>query len=373
MEYLRKSTKFQLLFYYMVCLKVMVHGFEGGGVDHRLVPAMYIFGDSLTDNGNNNYIPAIARSNYFPYGIDFGYPSGRFCNGLTVVDYGARMLGLPLIPPYLSLASKGINIDLDGFNYASAAAGILDETGGNYAARVSMNAQLLMFEKTIKLQLPSKFKSQENLAEYVSKSMYYIAMGSNDYINNYLMPNLYLSSKLLTPESFADYLISTLSNQITILYNLGARKMVLVAIGPLGCIPSQLSMVSGEHGCVEHVNHLVSLFNSRLLQLSKTLTSTLPGATLVFQDVYKAVNDMVQNPNKFGLTVVNHACCGNGRYGGAVTCLPFEKPCPNRNKYVFWDAFHPTQFVNQVIANRSFRSESSVDCYPISVGQLARL
>lgn len=50
--------------------------------------AMFIFGDSLIDNGNNNYIPSIAKANYFPYGIDVGIPTGRFCNGLTVTDYG---------------------------------------------------------------------------------------------------------------------------------------------------------------------------------------------------------------------------------------------------------------------------------------------
>lgn len=51
-------------------------------------PAMFIFGDSLVDPGNNNYIPvALAKSN-FPYnGIDFPQgATGRFCNGRTVVD-----------------------------------------------------------------------------------------------------------------------------------------------------------------------------------------------------------------------------------------------------------------------------------------------
>ncbi|GAB4828009.1 GDSL esterase/lipase 7 [Ancistrocladus abbreviatus] len=54
-----------------------------------LAPAMFIFGDSLIDNGNNNYMLTAARANYLPYGIDSGGPTGRFCNGLTVVDYGA--------------------------------------------------------------------------------------------------------------------------------------------------------------------------------------------------------------------------------------------------------------------------------------------
>lgn len=52
-----------------------------------LVPAMFIFGDSLIDNGNNNNLPSFAKANYFPYGIDFnGGPTGRFSNGYTMVD-----------------------------------------------------------------------------------------------------------------------------------------------------------------------------------------------------------------------------------------------------------------------------------------------
>lgn len=52
-----------------------------------LVPAMFIFGDSLIDNGNNNNLASLAKANYFPYGIDFnGGPTGRFSNGLTMVD-----------------------------------------------------------------------------------------------------------------------------------------------------------------------------------------------------------------------------------------------------------------------------------------------
>lgn len=51
------------------------------------VPCFFIFGDSLVDNGNNNDILTLARANYQPYGIDFPQgPTGRFCNGLTVVD-----------------------------------------------------------------------------------------------------------------------------------------------------------------------------------------------------------------------------------------------------------------------------------------------
>lgn len=51
------------------------------------VPAIFVFGDSLVDVGNNNFLHSAARANYYPYGIDFSDgPTGRFSNGRTVID-----------------------------------------------------------------------------------------------------------------------------------------------------------------------------------------------------------------------------------------------------------------------------------------------
>lgn len=58
-------------------------------------PAFFIFGDSLVDVGNNNYIVSVARANNLPFGIDFPKgPTGRFCNGKTVLD----VIGMPPSP-----------------------------------------------------------------------------------------------------------------------------------------------------------------------------------------------------------------------------------------------------------------------------------
>lgn len=50
--------------------------------------AFFVFGDSLVDNGNNNYLATSARADSPPYGID--YPThratGRFSNGLNIPD-----------------------------------------------------------------------------------------------------------------------------------------------------------------------------------------------------------------------------------------------------------------------------------------------
>ncbi|KAG2284695.1 hypothetical protein Bca4012_047948 [Brassica carinata] len=362
------------LLFYLVFLELLLFSYGQSSNHQPLAPAFFVFGDSLVDCGNNNYIPTLARANYLPYGIDFGFPTGRFCNGRTVADYGAMYLGLPLVPPFLSPVSIVQNA-LRGLNYASAAAGILEETGQHFGARTSFSGQISQFEMTIELKLRPFFQNPEDLRKYLAKSIIGINIGSNDYINNYLMPDRYSSSQIYSGEDYANLLIKTLSAQISRLYNLGARKMVLGGTGPLGCIPSQLYMVNGTNNnskCVTKINNLVSLFNSRLKDLPNTLNTTLPGSSFIYQNIYDLFHDMVVNPSRYGLVIPDKACCGSGRYGGALTCLPLQQPCLNRNQYVFWDAFHPTETANKIIAGETF-SKSAKYSHPISLYELVKL
>lgn len=52
-------------------------------------PAIFVFGDSTVDPGNNNYIGTPFKSDFPPYGIDFAnhIPTGRFTNGRLVTDF----------------------------------------------------------------------------------------------------------------------------------------------------------------------------------------------------------------------------------------------------------------------------------------------
>nr|XP_016508010.1 PREDICTED: GDSL esterase/lipase At1g29670-like [Nicotiana tabacum] len=121
-----ESRRWILVVQYVVVLGLISLGYYGANAQQ--VPCYFIFGDSLVDNGNNNNIQSLARANYLPYGIDFpGGPTGRFSNGKTTVDVIAEQLGFNgYIPPYATARGRDI---LGGVNYASAAAGIRDETG----------------------------------------------------------------------------------------------------------------------------------------------------------------------------------------------------------------------------------------------------
>ena len=46
------------------------------------------------------------------------------------------------------------------------------------------------------------------------------------------------------------------------------------------------------------------------------------------------------------------ACCGQGPFNGLGLCTPWSLLCDNRDKYVFWDAFHPTERANRLIVDQ---------------------
>ncbi|KAK8913569.1 GDSL esterase/lipase [Platanthera zijinensis] len=96
-----------------------------------VVKGMFVFGSSLVDNGNNNYLKnSSAKADYSPYGIDFPLgPSGRFSNGRNSIDALGELLRFPgFIPPFADPRTAGGRI-LHGVDFASGGSGILDQTG----------------------------------------------------------------------------------------------------------------------------------------------------------------------------------------------------------------------------------------------------
>ncbi|CAI0542694.1 unnamed protein product [Linum tenue] len=90
------------------------------------VPAVFIFGDSLVDTGNNNYIVSVAKSDFPPYGRDFpgGTATGRFGNGRILPDFIGEIFGVKnLLPPYKDPTLQMQDL-LTGVSFGSAGAGV---------------------------------------------------------------------------------------------------------------------------------------------------------------------------------------------------------------------------------------------------------
>ncbi|KAA8519591.1 hypothetical protein F0562_013964 [Nyssa sinensis] len=353
-------------------LVILTLNWQYGARAEPQVPCYFIFGDSLVDNGNNNGISSLARANYLPYGIDFpGGPTGRFSNGKTTVDVIAEQLGFDdYIPPYATTRGQDI---LRGVNYASAAAGIRDETGQQLGGRTSMNGQVNNYKNTVS-QVVELLGDEDSAANYLSKCIYSVGMGSNDYLNNYFMPAFYSTSRQYTEEQYAAVLIQQYAEQIRALYDFGARKVVMIGVGQIGCSPNALAQNSPDGStCVQRINIANQLFNDKLKSLVDEFNNNLPNAKFIYINAYGIFQDLINNPSSFGFRVTNAGCCGVGRNNGQITCLPLQTPCQNRNEYLFWDAFHPGEAANVIVGRRSYNAESASDAYPIDIRRLAQL
>ncbi|KAG6756181.1 hypothetical protein NC652_027747 [Populus alba x Populus x berolinensis] len=357
--------------WWVVCVVLLALLSVKYGAMAQQVPCYFIFGDSLVDNGNNNQLSSLAKANYMPYGIDFPRgPTGRFSNGRTTVDVIAQQLGFRnYIPPYATARGRDI---LGGVNYASAAAGIREETGRQLGARISFSGQVRNYQNTVS-QIVNILGDRNTTAKHLSKCILSIALGSNDYLNNYFAPQFYSSSRQYTPEQYANVLIQQYSQQLRILYNNGARKFALVGLGQIGCSPSELAQNSPDgRTCVQRINSANQIFNNKLRSLVTQLNGNTPDARFIYINAYGIFQDLITRPAAFGFTNTNTGCCGVGRNNGQITCLPLQAPCRNRNQYVFWDAYHPTEAVNVIIGRRSYSAQSASDAYPYDIRQLAQ-
>ncbi|KAH6759467.1 GDSL-like Lipase/Acylhydrolase superfamily protein [Perilla frutescens var. hirtella] len=343
-----------------------------GAVAEPQVPCLFIFGDSLVDNGNNNNIQSLAKANYLPYGIDFpNGPTGRFSNGKTTVDVVTELLGFDdYIPPYATARGQQI---LRGVNYASAAAGIRAETGRQLGGRIDFTGQVNNYRNTVE-QVVNILGDEASAADYLSKCIYSVGIGSNDYLNNYFMPLTYPTSRRYTPEQYANVLIQQYTEQLRNMYNYGARKFALIGIGQIGCSPNALAQNSPDgRTCVKRINDANQLFNNKLRGLVDVLNGNTPDAKFIYVNAFGIFQDLIQSPSSFGFTVTNAGCCGVGRNNGQITCLPLQTPCRNRNQYVFWDAFHPTEAANTIVGRRSYSAQKASDAYPFDIRRLAQL
>ncbi|KAK4424861.1 GDSL esterase/lipase [Sesamum alatum] len=244
--------------------------------------------------------------------------TARFTNGRTFVDILAQLLGFPnYIPPYARACGRDL---LQEANYASGAAGIRDETGNNLGDHMSMNQQVDSFGQTVQ-QLRRYFRGDVNaVGTYLSKCIFYSGLGSNDYLNNYFMPDYNSTSSQYTPQAYAASLIQDYSRQLTELYKLGARKVIVTGVGQIGCIPYQLARYNGSSGnnrCNEEINSAIVLFNTALKRLVDRFNrGKLPGAKFVYLDSFQSSQDLVRNAKTYGFEVVDKGCCGVGRNNG---------------------------------------------------------
>jgi hypothetical protein len=211
----------------------------------------------------------------------------------------AKLLGFEdFIPPFAGASSDQL---LTGVNFASAAAGIREETGQQLGARISFSGQVQNYQSAVQ-QLVSILGDEDTAAAHLSQCIFTVGMGSNDYLNNYFMPAFYNTGSQYTPEQYADDLAARYAQLLRAMYSNGARKVALVGVGQVGCSPNELAQQSANGvTCVERINSAIRIFNQELVGLVDQF-NTLPGAHFTYINIYGIFDDILGAPGSHGRT-----------------------------------------------------------------------
>ncbi|XP_078162296.1 GDSL esterase/lipase At5g42170-like isoform X2 [Carex rostrata] len=257
---MQMETKYLYIFLLLVNVSVLQ---SNAAVSQ--VPALIVFGDSITDPGNNNGLKSSwAKCNFPPYGRDFKdqRATGRFSNGKIPPDFLASQLGIKeYLPAYLDPELSDEDL-LTGVSFASGGAGF-----------------------------------------------------------------------------------DNISAKIANLYDLGARNIAVVGVPPLGCVPAVRTLRGGiTRECVDIYNEATLLFNTELSAEMTRLAPELPGSKIIYMDVYSILLDLIMNSSHYGFDEVTRGCCGTGEIEATLLCNEISPcTCEDASKYLFWDAFHPTE------------------------------
>ncbi|XP_062178430.1 GDSL esterase/lipase At1g71691-like [Phragmites australis] len=341
----------------------------------RQVPAIYVFGDSTLDVGNNNHLPGkdVPRADKPYYGIDLpgsGKPTGRFSNGYNTADFVAKTLGFDKSPlAYLVLKERNNLIPsaiTRGVSYASAGAGILDST--NAGNCIPLSKQVRFFEST-KAEMEAKVGTRV-VSDLLARSFFLVGVGSNDF---FAFATAQAKQNKTATQSdvaaFYDSLLSNYSTTITELYKLGARKFGIINVGPVGCAP-RVRVLNATGACADGLNQLAAGFDGVLGSLLAGLAPKLPGLAYSLADSLGLAQATFTNPLAHGFVSSDSACCGSGRLGAQGECLPTATLCANRDRYIFWDSVHPSQR-SAMISAQVFYDGPAQYTTPVTFKQLA--
>lgn len=350
MKFIVQNLGVSIFFKVFLIIAIISQTFGSKTDYYRSNKALFIFGDSFLDAGNNNYINTTTfdQANFLPYGETyFNFPTGRFSDGRLISDFIAEYVNIPLVPPFLQPDN---NKYYNGVNFASGGAGALVETF--QGSVIPFKTQAINFKK-VTTWLRHKLGSSDSKT-LLSNAVYMFSIGSNDYLSPFLT-----NSDVLKHYSHTEYVAMVIGNftsTIKEIHKRGAKKFVILNLPPLGCLPgTRIIQSQGKGSCLEELSSLASIHNQALYEVLLELQKQLRGFKFSLYDFNSDLSHMINHPLKYGFKEGKSACCGSGPFRGEYSCggkrgeKHFEL-CDKPNESVFWDSYHLTESAYKQLA-----------------------
>jgi outer membrane lipase/esterase len=274
---------------------------------------LVIFGDSLSDSGNNalalapNVTPNgdITSNGFvptFPYAAASPYPFGTYSNGPVWANYFASALGLSATP---SLAGGG------NFAFGGAVTG-----APNPAFPPSLTTQVGAFLTGTGGVAPGSF-------------LYVVAGGGNN-ARAALEAIAGGADPFATAGAAAFNYATDVGNIVDALQGAGAQHIMVWNTPNIGVAPAVLAQGSAAAG----------LGSAVAATMNGALAARLAGeAGVISFDLFAETGKVISDPGAYGLSNVSDACL-------LGAC--------DASSYLFWDGIHPTTRGHQIIAQAAY-------------------
>ncbi|CAN1150857.1 GDSL esterase/lipase At3g48460 [Linum perenne] len=285
--------------------------------------AIYNFGDSLSDTGNEKFESSDPHAWKYPPGMPIGgVATGRFCDGLLIIDRIATAAGLPYVNPYENKSldhSKGVNFAVGGTGLLSKELRL--KWNVKLTSQNSLDVQLHWFDQ----YLLGAFKNDTvALQDHLKSSLIMIAGGSvNDYYNLQNMtgiPNLERKIMIM-PD-----VMKSMRDALQKFIRYGATKIIVTGLIEGGCLPMYYNGVDKLH-CDREANEYHNLHNQLLQQEIGLLGRMFPNVSIVYGDIWSANQWILDHYTSLGFIYPQEQCCGAKDQG----C------CKKPSEYVHWD------------------------------------
>ena len=297
--------------------------------------AEYVFGDSLSDNGNLAEIE----------GANFPNPPSyhdSFTNGPVAAAVLDQALGLPALTP--SLWATGF---ADPHNLFGGASFV---PGTNYAVAGATAAAQAVGGAT-GINLPQQVGAYGAMSGGSANpnALYVLFIGGND---------VALAVEQQTGAAAVNAGVTAEVAAVETLLGEGARDFLVVNVPNIGATPDFLAAGAPASAAA---TALSQLYDSELSSALAALTVPA-GADITQFNLYALDQSILANPAAYGFTDTIDPCYLNAP-GSAVTSTACGANAQNISSFAYWNGFHPTAPV-QAIWGRAFASALGISAVP---------
>jgi outer membrane lipase/esterase len=287
---------------------------------------LYVFGDSLSDDGNLYALTGQPPAPYY---------NGRFSNGPVWVEYLPGLTGLNFSSSTDYAYGGAFTGTISGSNNLDGVGlpGITTEIAGFAAAGGAFN----------NADVVTLWGGANNYFAYATTAQ--TAYGSGG-----------LSAAQAVVTSAVTSTITQLTGDVSALIGLGAQTLIVPNLPDLGVTPSfNTSAIGIQLGDAFSVNH------DAALPIEMAMLHQSTGANIIVLNTEQLLNNVVASPSTYGFTDVTDACTAVLACVGGTTAT--------QNTYLFWDSVHPTTHAQNIIAQ--YAADSLIGYQDLAIpGQL---